>query len=87
MAKPSLGVSAPASDKSLVDHIKVKARDMIQRITGGEDSQQLSAGNIVELANLIAERNAIHKEILMDYECQQTALQALRDARKWVQQA
>lgn len=23
----------------------------------------------------------------MDYECQQTALQALRDARKWVQQA
>lgn len=35
MAKPSLGVSAPASDKSLVDHIKVKARDMIQRITGG----------------------------------------------------
>lgn len=31
---------------------------MIQRITGREDAQQLSAGDLVELANLIAYRDA-----------------------------
>jgi len=30
-----------------------KARDMIERITGRPEAQQLSAGDVVELANLI----------------------------------
>lgn len=35
-----------------------KARDMLERM-GVEDAQSFSAGDLVELANLIAERDAL----------------------------
>lgn len=36
-----------------------QARDMIERITGMEEAQQLSAGDVVELANLIAKHDPL----------------------------
>ena len=40
-----------------------KARDMIERITGMEEAQQLTAGDVVELANLIADRGCVWQPI------------------------
>lgn len=40
-----------------------QARDMIERITGMEEAQQLTAGDVVELANLIADRGCVWQPI------------------------
>ena len=50
-----------------------KARDMIERITGMEQAQQLSAGAVVELANLIAARDAA-VEVVARFKSDVTAM-------------
>lgn len=59
-----------------------KARDMLER-AGVEDAQSMSAGNLVELANMIAD-NAAFKDIiraLADHPTKTAALILMERAR------